>query len=190
MNALLTRFFGWWEGLEERERTLIGVAGALFLAFLLIFGLVRLAAQKKRLERGVTQVNEQITQTLAMLQEIDEIDAKLKGVELPIGKSCNVNLFTALESILRSCGVENISIRPLTTPQSTYYTEQAVEIEARRILLKTLVGCLYQIDQSPTEYRAWRFQAKKRFDDSNLLDVRFQVSTFCGKEPGGEEEAQ
>ncbi len=179
---LWTRILGWWQGLEPRERYLAGGAAGAVVAIAFGLGLLRLAAETRKLQRQAETVRGQIKETLDMLQEIQGIDARLKGVELPIGARCNVNLFTALETILRTCGADNISIRPLTVPASTFYKEQAVEIEARKLYLKTLVACLYQIDQSPSEYRAWRFQAKKRFDDTNLLDVRFQVSSFCGKE--------
>lgn len=184
MNQLLSRISGVWGSLEPRERMMIGGLVAALIIGLLGFALYQLSAKESRLRRQLAFYEDEIDQMSSMFREIDEIDAKLQGVELPIGPRCNVNLFTTLESILRSCGAENISIRPLTVPQSDYYTEQAVEVELRRILLQTVVGCLYQIDSSPSEYRAWRFQAKKRFDDPNQLDVRFQVSTFCGKEAG------
>lgn len=182
MNRFLTPILTWWSNLDERERTLVSIAGAMVVFTLIFFALFSLHRAKSRLEDRVQRTQSQITRTMTMLRETEEIDAKLEGVQLPFGARCNENLFTALESLLRSCGAENISIRPINAPDSPYYTERSVEIEARRMLLRTLVGCLHQIDQSPSEYRAWKFQAKKRFDDPNLLDVRFQVSSFCAKE--------
>ena len=182
MNRFLSPILSWWGGLEERERTLVSLAGVVVAFTLIFFALFSLHRAKTKFENRAQYTRDQITRTMTMLREIEEIDAKLEGVQLPFGARCNDNLFTALESLLRSCGAENISIRPINAPDSAYYTERSVEIEARRMLLQTLVKCLHQIDQSPSEYRAWKFQAKKRFDDTNLLDVRFQVSSFCAKE--------
>lgn len=184
MNRFLVPVLSWWSGLEERERTLVSVGGAVVAFALLFFAVFSLHKARSRMENRVLSTRDQITRTMTMLREIEDIDAKLEGVQLPFGARCNENLFTALESLLRSCGAENISIRPINAPDSAYYTERAVEVEARRMYLKTLVGCLHQIDQSPSEYRAWKFQAKKRFDEPNMLDVRFQVSSFCAKGQG------
>lgn len=184
MNRWFVPILSWWSGLEERERTLVGIMGVAVACTFLFLSLFFLQKAKGRLERRVLNTTDQIARTMTMLREIEDIDAKLEGVQLPFGARCNDNLFTALESLLRSCGAENISIRPIDAPDSAYYTERAVEVEARRMYLKTLVSCLHQIDQSPSEYRAWKFQAKKRFDEPNMLDVRFQVSSFCAKEQG------
>ncbi|MEW6776745.1 MAG: type II secretion system protein GspM [Bdellovibrionota bacterium] len=176
-----------WQELEPRERYVVAGGGAVVLIILFLFGLISLSSRMDKMRTQVRETAQEIELTKSMLREIAAIDARLKGVDLPIGQRCTVNLFTALESTLRGCGADNFSIRPIQGGSSSpYYTEQAVQIEARRLLLKTLVGCLYQIDQSPSEYRAWKFRARKRFDDPNLLDVDVQVSTFCAK---SEEEA-
>ncbi len=168
--------------LEPRERLMIILTIAVMLLSLFGFFVYTMSRKMHRLERKISDLNSDVELIQGYARRISEIDARIGEVQLPGGTRCDRNLYGSIESLARRESINDISIRPLQSPENPYFDEQSVEIEVRKVPLVNLVNLLFAIDRSPQSYRAWKFNARRRFDDANLLDSRFQVSAFCGKE--------
>ncbi len=168
--------------LQPREKVLI--VAMLVTLLITMFALFIYATGRKQaqLDEKIRQANSDIEMIQRIGGRMREIDASIGTVKLPSGSTCDRNLYGSIESLARREGISDLSIRPLQVQENAYLDEQSVEIETRKVPLINMVNFLYAIDKAPQAYRAWRFNVRRRFDDPNLLDARFQVSLFCGKE--------
>ncbi len=168
--------------LQPREKALI--IGMMVLMLVTMFALFIFFTGKKRsqLQDKIDAANSDVEMIRKTGQRMKEIDASLGSVKLPTGATCDRNLYGSIESLARREGINDLTIRPLQTQDNEYLDEQSVEIEVRKVAVLNLVNFLYAIDKAPQAYRSWRFNVRRRFDDANMLDARFQVSLFCGKQ--------
>ncbi|MCW5828921.1 MAG: type II secretion system protein M [Deltaproteobacteria bacterium] len=168
--------------LQPRERALI-IAMAAVLVITALFMFVHVTGKKRRqLADRIQQASTDVEMIYRIGNRLTDIEATIGNIKLPSGTTCDRNLYGSIESLARREGITDLTIRPLQSQENDYLDEQSVEIEVRKVPLVNLVNFLYAIDRSPQAYRAWRFNVRRRFDDANLLDSRFQVSLFCGKQ--------
>jgi len=168
--------------LQPREKALVIAMLVMILVTMFVMFIWATGRKRDQLADKIETANQDIEVIQRAGFRMKEIDASIGSIKLPSGTACDRNLYGSIEGIARREGISDLTIRPLQTQENDYLDEQSVEIEVRKVPIVNLVNFLYAIDKAPQAYRAWRFNVRRRFDDANLLDSRFQVSLFCGKE--------
>jgi general secretion pathway protein M len=106
--------------------------------------------------------------------------SRIDGIETHLRRSRGFSILSYLESLAKRQQVQDriVQMKPKTGESTRYYRENAVEIRMEKIRLPDLVRYLHQVENSPELLRVKQIQIRPRFDDADLLDVRFQVSAY------------
>lgn len=189
MNELLGRVRVVWDGLAPRERILVGAAGAILAAAILVFGLVMpvLGATERAIEEA-DQAEQQLAMMLRMRREWDGLHARLAGAEERIQTSGpGQNILTLLESLAVQAGVKPTSMQKRQSGESERYQETKIEVDLKSVTLQQAVEYLASIERSRQPLSVKSLRIKRRPVRSRgasgeataeLLDVTFSVSAF------------
>lgn len=168
-------------GLEGREQ-MFALAGVGFVALFLIGLPISLASSKlSSLEDQLEQGREKERQIVHKLDGYRQLQEQLKNLETKIGGGFDPTLTTTMEQLAEKAGIkeriENIKERAPTP--SEMYDEVAADVRLTRITVPQLVDYLYSIENDPVHFlRIRQIQVKRRYDNKQLMDVSFQVSTY------------
>lgn len=184
LEALYNTFLG----LESREQifALVGVG----ILVLLVLGLpISLASGKLgSLENQINQGQEKQRQILHELDRYRQLQSELKGIETQISKGFDATITTTMETLADKSGIkeriENIKERPATP--SDLYDEVSADVRLTRVTVPQLVDYLYSIEHHPNLFlKIKQIQIKRRYDNRQLMDANFQVSTYRLQGVGG-----
>jgi hypothetical protein len=92
----------------------------------------------------------------------------------------NKDLLPTVEKILVDEEVqrENFSINLRAPTSGNTYEETSVDVQIKRIPLDKVIDILYKIQRMPSFLKVSKLRLLTRFDDPNLMDASFRVSTF------------
>jgi type II secretory pathway component PulM len=194
MNELLGRIGVLWEGLGDRERILVGIAGGGVLILVLVFGLVMpVLGATERAEERADASERQLELMHRMKRDWDGLDARLSSVESRIRATPpGENLLTLLESLAQRAGVKPTSMEKRQSGESEQYEETKVEVSLKNVTLQQAVGYLSSIESAsqPLSVKSLRIKSRPGAGSrgprpagggtaaSDLLDVTFSVSSF------------
>ncbi len=167
--------------LSTREKWIVAAG----LACLTVLGLwlgvwepaqAHLALQERRVEAKRAEYKE--IQELA--ERFDRLSGQIEEIELVMRRSRDFSILSYLEGLATRQQVKDriVQMKPKTGEATKFYRENAVEIRMEKVRLPELVRYLYQVENSPELLRVKQLRINPRFDDSDLLDVRFQVSSY------------
>ena len=167
--------------LSAREKTILGAGAAFLVALTFWLGVWEpvqdhLALLDRRVEakRAEYRTVQDLAQRFGRLRsQIDEIEADLK-------RSRNFSILSFLEGLARTQRVQDkiVQMKPRGGETTRYYRENGVEVRMEKVRLPELVQYLYQVENSPHLLRVKQLSIRPRFDDADLLDVRFQVAAY------------
>jgi general secretion pathway protein M len=175
---LRDRFNETWGGLSQRERRIIGLMIAAFLAVVVVLTFTsarrtlaqhELALENKRL--GMERIA-QLAQTYRQAQTARErIEARIRGNP--------VRLFSYLEELAKRKDVVLGDMQDRGTDDVSEGVQRStVEVSFARIDLRSLTGFLNEIEKSPHLVKVEKLRFRGRNDDPNLLDATVTVSTY------------
>ncbi len=89
-------------------------------------------------------------------------------------------LISVVEKVLLDSRVEkgSFSIRSRTPTGGDLYEETSVDVEIKKIPLDRMVDVLYKIQIMPTFLKVSKFRPQTRFDNPDVMDASFRISTF------------
>jgi type II secretory pathway component PulM len=180
VNELWARITAIWDNLLPRERLLLSTVGILFASTLVFFAFVNpvLAASSRAQER-VEAAERELAAMIRLRQEYESISARLTGVELRIRENQDKrNTLTLLETLASTSAVKIESMEERTSPDHELYRETQVEVELKNVTLTQAVSFLHSIEASARQFSVKGLRVKTRPDQTDLLDVRFTVSSF------------
>lgn len=166
---------------STREKAII----ALGVAFLVVLGFwlgvwdpvhAHLALLDRRVEAKRTEQRE--IQDLAA--RFGQLRGKIDAIETHLRRSKDFSILSYLEALAKRQKVQDriVQMKPKPGETTRYYRENAVEIKMEKVRLAELVRYLYEVENSPELLRVKQLQIRPRFDDPDVLDVRFQVSSY------------
>ncbi len=173
--------------LSTREKAIVG-AGAAFLA-----GVVFWLGVWEPVQNGLALMERRVEAKRTEYRQIQELAAqyarlrsRIEGIEDHLKRSREFSILSYLENQARRQQVQDriVQMKPKGGDVTRYYEEKTVEVKMEKVRLAELVRYLYQIENSPELLRIKQLQLRPRFDDPDLLDVRFQVSAFETREAG------
>ena len=180
MNELFSRLTAIWDNLSGRERVLVSVAGAgLGVAFLVLGIIQPMIQMAERLEIRRESAEQQLQALIRLRREYDVVNASLSTVEARINANQEQrNLLTLLEALAKESSVTINSMQERKAQDDAKFKETKVEVRLKRVTLKDTVSFLHAIEASDRLLTVKSLHIKNRPDKSNLLDVKFNVSTF------------
>lgn len=175
-------------GLEGREQTFALIGAGVLVLFLIGLPLSLASGKLSSLENQLEQGREKGRQIAHKLENYKQLQAQLKGLEVKIGGGFDPTLTTTMEQLAEKAGIkeriENIKQRAPTP--SDMYDEVSADVRLTRITVPQLVDYLYNIENDPGHFlRIRQIQVKRRYDNKQLMDVSFQVSTYKLQGVGG-----
>lgn len=188
MNELLARVGILWNGLDSRERVLLGLAGGGLAILILIFGIVMpvVGATDRAVDKA-DDAERQLALMHRMKRDWDGLHSRLGTVEAQIRTTGQgQNLLTLLEALARQAGVKPTSMEKRQSGESVEYEETKVEVSLKNVTLQQAVGYLSSIESASQPLSIKSLRIKRRPGSSrgssnsgdDLLDVTFSVSSF------------
>jgi type II secretory pathway component PulM len=189
VNELIGRIRVLWDGLADRERVLVGSAGAIFAVMILVFGIVMpVLAATDRAAESAREAEQQLAMMQRMRREWDGLHTRLERVEQRIQASREgQNLLTLLESLAQRAGVKPASMEKRQSSESEQYEETKVEVSLKNVTLQQAVDYLASIESASQPLSVKSLRVKRRptrargaaaAASAELLDVTFSVSAF------------
>ena len=123
MNELWGRITVLWDGLADRERVLVGVAGGALVVVLIVFGIVMpVMGATERAVANADGAERQLELMRRMKRDWDGLHARLGTVETRIRSTGRgQNLLTLLESLASRAGVKPTSMEKRQSGESDQY---------------------------------------------------------------------
>ena len=187
MSELLGRVRILWDGLAERERLLVTIAGSAIAIMIGFFGIVLpvMGATDNAANRAET-AEQQLAMMQKMRREWDGLHVRLSQVETRIQASNDrQNLLTLLESLAAAAGVKPTSMEKRQSGESERYEETKVEVSLKSVSLRQAVKYLASIEgeSQPLSVKSLRIKrrptrAKRDKKAEEKIDVTFSVSAF------------
>ena len=166
---------------RDRKAVLLG-AGVLFILIIYII-FQFFSSGKARLEKKAIALEADLKRIQSLRQEYVESKRRLEEVTSKI-KTEDVALISVVEKILVDAQVDrsSFSISSRTDSSGDLYDEKSVDVDIKKIPLNKAVELLYKIQTNPNFLKVSKFRIRTRFDNPNLLDASFRVSTFKFKQ--------
>lgn len=168
-------------GLESREQIFALVGVGVFFLFLIGLPLSIASSKLSGLEDQLEQGREKERQIVHKLDGYRELQGQLKTLETRISGGFDPTITTTMEQLADKSGIkERIeNIKEKATTPSELYDEVSADVRLNKVTVPQLVDYLYNIENNPKLFlRIQQIQIKRRYDNKQLLDVSFQVSTY------------
>jgi type II secretory pathway component PulM len=185
VNSIMESLRGSWEGLNERERRLVGLMG-LTLVGLVIFGIFYLS------QSAVTEVEEENQQLESALADIGRARARLeeRAAEREAAERRYTTKAPSLGSFVEASARENeLTLREVVDqPEevSGRYTRRAVNVQLPNVNLRPIVDLMAAIENSPYPVAIEQIQVE-HFQAGDQYNVKLGVVAYdrAGTEGGG-----
>ncbi len=188
MKTLFLRIQILWRQRTERERWLLGGAGALLAVAL--FQLVVIAPLQgwvMRSDGDIARLEAELVRATRLAGDVRRLQGELSQVEERVRVAEETNLFNLLEGLAAATKVKNQleSIKPKKPSGNELFPETRVEVSLKGVTLTQMVDFLYQIENSDRHLiiRSVRIRRPARVGRlakkaPPRLDVSFSVSSF------------
>jgi len=164
---------------SERDRKTVVYTGlgAAVLILYLIFQFF--SSGTGRLEKKAQALQIELKKLDSLRNEYIHSKGRIEELSKSI-KTGDESLISVVEKILVESRVDrgNFSIKSRTSTSGDLYEETSVDVDLKKIPLDRMVDVLYKIQTTPVFLKVSRFRPQTRFDNPDLMDVSFRVSTF------------
>jgi len=165
---------------RDKRALIISVFALSILLLFLIFqffssGTEKLAKKANVLESDLKRIGTLRNELLDANITISKITSSIK--------SGDEALISVVENILVGGGISrgNFSIKdsnPRASAPDDLYNEKSVDVEIKKIPLNKIVDLLYKIQTRPSFLKVSKLRMRTRFDEPDLMDVNFRISSF------------
>ncbi len=175
-------------GLNPREQifALVGLGVAVLILFGLPLGLA--SSKLSGLEEAIVQGREKQREIARQLDQYQQLSQRLKSLESKISKGFDSTITTTLATLAEKSGIKDRiqNIRDKGATSSELFDKISVEVKLAKVTVSQLMDYLYNIEQHPELFlRLDQIRMKRRFDNKQLMDVTFEVSTYRLQQVGG-----
>ncbi|MBN2428942.1 MAG: type II secretion system protein M [Deltaproteobacteria bacterium] len=170
--------------LNKREKIFV-IAGALFVLLTLIYAaaVAPYTNLMERLDSKVALRGKQVTEAIALKNEILLLQQQLREAEQKISSTANFSLFSFVEQKVQGvAGKENlVHMRPKPATEREDFEESSLEIKLEKITLQQVVRLLYEMEAADVPLNVKALQLRNRTESAALLDVTMDISTLRKK---------
>ena len=167
--------------LSGRERNVVIVGGCLLAAVMVWSWIIEPVTGKlDNLDRKLAFHQQRYDEVRELSQRFGVLNSQLKSAEQRLKRSSG-SILSHLETLANRQGVKShiVRMKPKQGQTTRHYTESVVEIKMEKVPLSLLVRYLHQVENAKELLRIKELRIRPRFDNPNLLDVRFQVSSYA-----------
>jgi hypothetical protein len=173
-------------GLDPQQRTLAVVGLAVILLLIIIIPISCASSSLSKLEKRVTGHAKNMDDLVGKLQEYQSLQGRMKLVEDQWASRSAVSLSTTLENLSAQSGldknIDNIKEQPPTMGDKDILEEHLADVRLSRAPLASALDYLYKIESLPNAgLKIKKLQMKPRYDNRQLFDLSFEVSTYVLK---------
>jgi type II secretory pathway component PulM len=168
---------------RERYIILAGLAVAFFfILYWLVTGISSPGpSRKSRIERALAEQKEfhhVLEKYKALHSSVQEFDRRLNQTQQ------DLDLFAVLNEFAQQAGIRDqiVKMDPSEGSGTEYYQEWHVDMNLQKVPLEPLVKFLKQIEGSSEFLRVTRMTIKRRFDQSEALDVTIRVNAYRARQ--------
>ena len=177
-------------GLDPNQRILALVGTAIVLLLIIIIPISCASSKISKLERNVINHEKNMDDLVSKLKEYQSLQNRVKAVEGQWAGRSRVSLSTTLESLSAQSGLDKnidaIKEQPPSMGEKDILEEHVAAVRVSRAPLAQAIDYLYKIESFPNAgLKVKKLQMKPRYDNRQLFDLSFEVSTFTLKEGGG-----
>jgi type II secretory pathway component PulM len=162
---------------RDRKAVIFGGLGFLILVLYMVFqffssGSARLEKKTQSLQADLKRFESLRAEYLGSKHRIEELANTIKTGDEP--------LISVVEKTLVDSRIDrgNFSIRSRTSTSGDLYEETSVDVEIKKIPLDRMVDVLYKFQTMPAYLKVSKLRPQTRFDNPDLMDISFRVSTF------------
>src|ERR1700756_5544796 len=162
---------------RDRKAVIFGGLGFLILVLYMVFqffssGSARLEKKTQSLQADLKRFESLRAEYLGSKHRIEELANTIKTGDEP--------LISVVEKTLVDSRIDrgNFSIKSRTSTPGDLYEETSVDVEIKKIPLDRMVDVLYKFQTMPTYLKVSKLRPQTRFDNPDLMDISFRVSTF------------
>jgi len=184
MDALYNTFVG----LIPREQLYVLIGSGLLILVLIGLPISLMSGKLASLESKIEQGQKAQKQVLRDLEYLQKLQGDLKIVEDRFSKGFDSTITTTMETLGGSSGIGSLieSLKERPPNPTDLFDEISVDVRLRKVTLPQLVDYLHRIEQHERLLlRVKQLEIKPRYDNKQLLDVSFQVSTYRLQQGGG-----
>ncbi len=162
---------------RDRRAVVFGGIGFSILVLYVIFQFfssvsTRLEKRVNALQADLKRIESLRAEYVQSKRRIDELTSTVRAGDEPLISVVEKTLID--ERIDRA----NFSIKSRASSPGDLYEETSVDVDIKKIPLDRMVDVLYRFQTMPTFIKVSKFRPQTRFNDPDLMDVSFRVSTF------------
>ena len=174
--------------LSRREKKLVMLAGGVIALFLLLrFGLFPLLDYYAMLDKRIPRLEKDVQKARLLRKLYLDLDRKVAEVRAKVDERHQTfNPYDFLDKLARKDGIRS-ALDKITSGSEEInedYREEIVTIRLKGVTLNKLVRYLYDIEHSGQVLTVKSLSIEPDEENSMLLDVEFEVSTFSRNKPG------
>jgi len=168
----------------------LAVVGLGVVLLLLIVIPISCASSKlSKLEKSVTGHQRNMDDLMGKLKEYQSIQNRMKAVEAQWAGRSGLSLSTTLENLSGQSGLDKnidaIKEQPPSMSDKDILEEHVASVRISRAPLPQAMDYLYKIESFPNAgLKIKKLQMKPRYDNRQLFDLSFEVSTYALKKGG------
>lgn len=167
--------------LPPQQQTLAMIAAVVVVVMIVLLPISLTSSRINKMAKQLNTSEQEMGNIVAEIEQYNASRAKLKEMEDSLKAGYDTSLSTTIESMASKTGIkENIeSIKERPVVPSELFDESIVEVRLLKVTLPQLIDFLYSIEYDRTKVlRVRELRIKSRFDNKQLFDVTFLVSTY------------
>ena len=176
-------------GLDPQQRMLALAGTAVVLLLIIIIPISCASSKLSKLEKTVIGHEKNMDDLMGKLKEYQSLQSRVKATEAQWAGRSKVSLSTTLESLSAQSGldknIDSIKEQPPSMGEKDILEEHVAAVRLSRAPFSQAIDFLYKIESLPNAgLRVKKLQMKPRYDNRQLFDLSFEVSTYALKEGG------
>jgi len=177
LEELYQRFLA----LSPRGQILSGIGVALVVLLLIIMPVSCASSKLGKMEKQIANHEKNVSKVREKIREYQASQNRVKQLEKTIQPKAKIQLTTQLETLATKSGIGG-QIDSLKEKQGSLgedFEEVVVSVRMTKLPLSQLIEFLYEIEKNKTaSLKIKRMQLKPRYDNRQLFDITFEVSTL------------
>ncbi len=172
-------------GLDQQQRTISIIGIAVVLLLLIIVPVTCASSKLSQKEKKILNHSKNMNDLVSELAEYQKAQNKMKQIEAQWASRAKISLSTTLESLSAQSGLDkNIdNIKEQAPSAGDILVENSADVRLSRVGLSQLMDYLYKVESfQQGALRISKLQMRPRYDNRQLFDVSFTVTSYALKE--------
>lgn len=168
-------------GMAPREQILSVVGIGVVLLLLIVIPIACASSKLGKMQKQIDTNEKNVGKVMTRIAEYKTAQNRIKQVETKVRPKSEVQLQTRLESLATQSGIsdkiDSLKERPVTPGED--FEELAVDVRMSRLSLGQVIEFLFGVEsQQDLNLKINQLQLRPRYDNRQLFDVNFSVSTM------------